>query len=67
MVLGTDEQAGWMPEFVDYVFLAFNTSTAFSPTDTMVLARRAKLLMMYQSLISLVTVAVLVARAINAL
>ena len=67
MVVGTDEQAGWMPEFVDYLFLAFNTSTAFSPTDTMVLARRAKLMMMYQSLLSLVTVVVLVARAINAL
>lgn len=59
--------SGWMPEYLDYLFLAFNTSTAFSPTDTMVLARRAKLLMMGQSIISLVTVAVLVARAINAL
>ena len=57
----------WMPEFVDYLFLAFNTSTAFSPTDTMVLARRAKVLMMLQSLISLVTIAVLAARAINTL
>jgi hypothetical protein len=66
-VLGGKDEKGWIPEFVDYLFLAFNTSTAFSPTDTMVLARRAKLLMMYQSIISLVTVAVLVARAINAL
>jgi hypothetical protein len=67
-VLGASSgEAGWMPEFVDYLFLAFNTSTAFSPTDTMVLARRAKLMMMYQSILSLVTVAVLVARAINAL
>lgn len=57
----------WAPEFVDYLFLAFNTSTAFSPTDTMVLARRAKLLMMLQSVISLVTIAVLAARAINTL
>ena len=65
-VLGDDELR-WMPEFVDYIFLAFNTSTAFSPTDTMVLARRAKLLMMYQSIVSLVTIAVLVARAINAI
>jgi hypothetical protein len=66
-VLGGKDEAGWMPDFLDYLFLAFNTSTAFSPTDTMVLARRAKLLMMYQSIISLVTVVVLVARAINAL
>jgi uncharacterized membrane protein len=57
----------WTPEFLDYLFLAFNTSTAFSPTDTMVLARRAKVLMMVQSLISLVTIAVLAARAINTL
>jgi hypothetical protein len=61
------QQSEWMPEFVDYLFLAFNTSTAFSPTDTMVLARRAKVLMMLQSLISLVTIAVLAARAINTL
>jgi hypothetical protein len=65
--LGDKPSAAWSPEFVDYVFLAFNTSTAFSPTDTMVLARRAKILMMYQSLISLVTIAVLAARAINTL
>ncbi len=58
---------GWSPGFVDYLFLAFNTSTAFSPTDTMILSRRAKLLMMLQSLISLVVIAVLAARAINTL
>jgi hypothetical protein len=65
MIIGDGKAVDWMPDFLDYVFLAFNTSTAFSPTDTMVLARRAKVLMMYQSVISLVTVAVLVARAIN--
>lgn len=57
----------WMPDFVDYLFLAFNTSTAFSPTDTLVLSRRAKLLMMGQSLMSLVAISVLIARAINTL
>jgi uncharacterized membrane protein len=66
-VLGGKDEAGWYPEFLDYVFLAFNTSTAFSPTDTMVLARRSKVLMMLQSVISLLTVAVLAARAINTL
>ena len=40
---------GWSPGFVDYLFLAFNTSTAFSPTDTAVLSRRAKVLCMIQS------------------
>ena len=56
---------GWLPEFVDYLFLAFNTSTAFSPTDTMALSGRVKVLMMAQSPISLVVVAVLLARAIG--
>ncbi len=56
---------GWSPGFTDYLFLAFNTSTAFSPTDTLVLARRMKVLMMLQSAISLLIVAVLAARAIN--
>jgi uncharacterized membrane protein len=66
-VIGHGADVHWLPDFVDYLFLAFNTSTAFSPTDTMVLARRAKVLMMYQSMLSLVTVVVLVARAINAI
>jgi hypothetical protein len=64
-VLADRGDSAWMPEYFDYVFLAFNTSTAFSPTDTMVLGRRAKLLMMWQSIVSLVTIAVLAARAIN--
>ena len=57
----------WSPSILDYLFLAFNTSTAFSPTDTAFLSRRAKLLMMVQALLSLVILAVLVSRAINAL
>jgi hypothetical protein len=57
----------WRPHFVDYLFLAFNTSTAFSPTDTAVLSRWAKLVMMLQSLISLTIVALLAARAVNIL
>ncbi|HTU44514.1 MAG TPA: hypothetical protein VMF91_05605 [Bryobacteraceae bacterium] len=58
---------GWKPGFVDYLFLAFNTSTAFSPTDVPVLSRWAKLLMMVQSCISLSAIAILAARAINIL
>jgi uncharacterized membrane protein len=57
----------WSPGFLDYLFLAFNTSTAFSPTDTAVLSRRAKILMMVQALLSLLILAVLVGRAINTL
>jgi hypothetical protein len=57
----------WSPGFVDYLFLAFNTSTAFSPTDVPVLSRWAKVMMIVQSLISLATVVLLAARAVNIL
>ena len=57
----------WEPNFVDYLFLAFNTSTAFSPTDVPVLSRWAKILMMIQSLISLLVIALLAGRAVNIL
>lgn len=57
----------WSPNFVDYLFLAFNTSTAFSPTDVPVLTRWAKVLMMLQSVISLLVIALLAARAVNIL
>jgi hypothetical protein len=60
-------EAGWSPVFLDYLFLAFNTSTAFSPTDTSVLSRWAKVLMMIQSLVSLSVIALLAARAVNIL
>ena len=66
----TREEMGedtWNPGFVDYLFLAFNTSTAFSPTDAPVLSRWAKALMMVQSIISFATVALLAARAVNIL
>ena len=59
--------SSWAPHFVDYLFLAFNTSTAFSPTDTAVLSRGAKLGMMLQAFISLAIVALLAARAVNIL
>jgi len=62
-----DGDPSWTPHFVDYLFLAFNTSTAFSPTDTSVLSRWAKVVMMLQSLISLTIVALLAARAVNIL
>lgn len=58
---------GWTPGFVDYLFLAFNTSTALSPADTSALSRWAKLLMMLQATISLATIALLAARAVNIL
>jgi hypothetical protein len=57
----------WNPGFVDYLFIAFNTSTAFSPTDCPVLSRWAKVLMMVQALISFATVVLLAARGVNIL
>ena len=60
-------QTRWSPNFVDYLFLAFNSSTALSPADTAVLSRWAKLLMMVQASVSLTVIAVLAARAINTL
>ena len=57
----------WSPNFFDYLFLAFSTSTAFSPTDTPVLARWGKVLMIVQSMISLTVLALLAARAVNIL
>jgi len=57
----------WRPHFIDYLFLSFNTSTALSPTDTQILSRWAKALMMLQSLISLAIIVLLAARAVNIL
>ena len=57
----------WQPRYTDYLFVAFTTSFAFSPTDTMPLTRRAKLLMLLQSSISIVTLTGLAGGAINLL
>lgn len=57
----------WRPGFVDYLFVSFNTSAAFSPTDTPVLASWAKMLCMIQAFMSLTIVALLVSRAAGVL
>ena len=57
----------WAPSFLDYLYTSFTNATAFSPTDTMPLTAWAKVLMMVQSLASLVTVAVVISRAVNIL
>lgn len=57
----------WRPTFIDYLYLAYQTATAFSTTDVVPLTARAKLLMMFESTISLATVLVVAARAINIL
>ena len=56
---------GWKPELIDYVYVSFTNSIAFSPTDSMPLTRRAKLLMLSESAISALTVLLVAARAVN--
>ncbi len=57
----------WEPAFVDYLYLSFTNSTAFSPTDTLPLSHWAKSGMLVQAMVSLVTVTLVVARAVNVL
>ncbi len=61
------EQPSWRPTFFDYLYVSVTNATAFSPTDAMPLTHRAKLLMTIQGLVSLSTVALVAARAINIL
>jgi uncharacterized membrane protein len=58
---------GWTPDFFDYLYTSFTNATAFSPTDTMPITAWAKLLMMLQSLASLLMVALVISRAVNIL
>lgn len=58
---------GWQPRFLDYLYVAFTNAAAFSPTDTMPLTLTAKALMLVQSLVSLLTIALVAARAVNIL
>jgi uncharacterized membrane protein len=60
-------EKGWHPTFFDYLYISVTNASAFSPTDTAPLSRWAKILMMVQSLTSLVTVGLVIARAVNIL
>ena len=60
-------KVGWRPEFLDYLYVSLTNAAAFSPTDTMPLSRAAKSLMGAESLISIVTLAIVAARAVNIL
>ena len=57
----------WRPQFLDYLYVSLTNAMAFSPTDTMPLTPRAKSIMGVQSLVSLVTIGLVVARAVNIL
>ena len=67
MVTPACARATWTPHFLDYLYVSFTNATAFSPTDTMHLTPWAKMLMAVQSLASLLTVALVAARAVNIL
>lgn len=56
---------GWRPSFLDYLYVSATNATAFSPTDTLPLTHRAKTLMVIQSLVSIVIVVLVTARAVN--
>jgi uncharacterized membrane protein len=57
----------WYPTFTDYLYVSTTNATAFSPTDTLPLARRAKMIMATQAFLSLLVIAIIAARAINIL
>jgi hypothetical protein len=61
------DHASYRPLFLDYLFLGYTTATAFSPCDVSPLTRRAKMLMMAESTISLLTTVIVLSRAINAM
>jgi uncharacterized membrane protein len=58
---------GWRPGFLDYLYVSLTNSTAFSPTDTMPLTHTAKIVMAIQSVTALLTVGLVIARAVNIL
>ena len=61
------EPVDWRPQFLDYAYVSLTNASAFSPTDTMPLTTTAKSMMGVQSLVSLVTIGLVVARAVNIL
>ncbi len=61
------EPLRWRPRFIDYLYVSLTNATAFSPTDTMPLSPMAKIVMGMQSLVSLVTIGLIISRAINIL
>jgi uncharacterized membrane protein len=63
----TIEPLDWRPRFIDYLYVGLTNATAFSPTDTMPLTPMAKSIMGVQSLVSLVTLGLIVSRAVNIL
>ena len=67
VAVSSSEKADWTPTLVDYLYVSVTNSTAFSPTDTMPLSTRAKLLMSVQCISALVTSVLVIARAVSAI
>ena len=61
------EPLDWRPQFIDYLYVSLTNNTAFSPTDTMPLTPMAKIIMGVQSVVSLLTIGLIVSRAVNIL
>ncbi len=61
------EPLNWRPQFIDYLYVSLTNATAFSPTDTMPLSSMSKIIMGVQSLVSLVTIGLIISRAVNIL
>ncbi|MCQ9132332.1 hypothetical protein [Streptomyces hilarionis] len=64
---GASKKSDWVPTLVDHLYVSVTNSTAFSPTDTMPLSTRAKLLMSIQSIAALMTSLLVIARAVSIL
>jgi hypothetical protein len=64
---GSSIRSGWVPGFVDYLYVSITNSTAFSPTDTMPLSVRAKLLMSVQAIAAFLTSILVISRAVGVL
>ena len=64
---GSSAHSGWIPQFVDYLYVSVTNSSAFSPTDTMPLTTRAKVLMAVQATAALLTSLLVIARAVGAI
>ncbi|GAA5192810.1 hypothetical protein GCM10023322_53190 [Rugosimonospora acidiphila] len=64
---GSSQQSGWMPVFIDYLYVSLSNSSAFSPTDTMPLSHRAKMLMGIESTAALITSVLVIAKAVGSL
>ncbi|MDT4924732.1 MAG: hypothetical protein QOG01_2445 [Pseudonocardiales bacterium] len=67
VAVGASAKSGWIPNFIDYLYLSLTNSSAFSPTDTMPLTNRAKILMGLEATAALMTSLLVIARAVGSL